>query len=211
MSADFYMMSLQSSSTSGVKKIAASTLLWFLFIQVAVVTSTFALDPQKTFSQYIHTNWQIEDGLPQNAVQCIIQTRDGYIWCGTQEGLARFDGVRFTVFNKVNTKNGIKHNSVRSLLEAADGSIWAGTEDGLTQMRGGKFVTYTKEDGLASNIVTNLYEDTQERLWIATEGGGLSVWKEGKFVTYTMKDGLASNHVTSVTGRKGRNYLHWHN
>ena len=62
-----------------------------------------ALDPRKALTQYIHDVWQTEQGLPQNAVEALCQTRDGYLWLGTQEGLVRFDGVRFTVFDRRNT------------------------------------------------------------------------------------------------------------
>ena len=62
-----------------------------------------ALDPRKAITQYGHDVWQREDGLPQNSVKAILQTRDGYLWLATEEGLARFDGVRFTVFDSTNT------------------------------------------------------------------------------------------------------------
>src|SRR5664279_5161584 len=62
-----------------------------------------ALDPTKAITQYVQDVWTTRDGLPQNSVYSIAQTRDGYIWLATQEGLARFDGVRFTVFDRSNT------------------------------------------------------------------------------------------------------------
>ena len=60
--------------------------------------SAFALDPSLKPSQYLVDNWQIPEGLPQTSAQAIARTPDGYLWIGTQEGLARFDGVRFSVF-----------------------------------------------------------------------------------------------------------------
>src|SRR5437660_12066194 len=60
--------------------------------------------------------WQTEDGLPQNSITAILQTRDGYLWLGTQDGLVRFDGVKFTTFNKRNTP-GIRGNNVACLFE----------------------------------------------------------------------------------------------
>src|ERR1044071_7283212 len=61
-----------------------------------------ALDPTKPITQFVHDVWQTDQGLPQNSVVSIVQTRDGYIWLATQEGLVRFDGVRFTIFDKRN-------------------------------------------------------------------------------------------------------------
>ena len=52
-----------------------------------------ALDPSKALTEFSHDVWQIEDGLPQSTVRAIVQTRDGYLWFGTEEGLARFDGA----------------------------------------------------------------------------------------------------------------------
>jgi len=73
---------------------AIGSLLLFL----GLPTVSFALDPKKAITQYNHNVWQAESGRPQNSVNTMIQTRDGYLWLGTQEGLVRFDGVRFAVF-----------------------------------------------------------------------------------------------------------------
>ena len=56
------------------------------------------LPPAGAVPNYFTRTWQVEDGLPQNKVTAVVQTRDGYLWVGTYNGLARFDGVRFTVF-----------------------------------------------------------------------------------------------------------------
>ena len=58
-----------------------------------------ALDPTKAITQYVRQTWQSGSGLPHNTVMAIAQTTDGYVWLGTEEGLARFDGDRFTVFD----------------------------------------------------------------------------------------------------------------
>src|SRR6185437_11318743 len=90
-------------------------------------------------SDYFICSWQVEDGLPQNSVTAIIQTRDGYLWLGTYSGLARFDGVRFTLFDENNTPE--MHNSrVTSLFEADDGTVWIGHENGeVTRYKDGVF------------------------------------------------------------------------
>src|SRR5215204_6516186 len=85
-----------------------------------------ALDADKALTQYIHESWQIKEGLPQNSVQAIVQTRDGFLWLGTQEGLVRFDGARFTVFNTQNTQELRKHDII-ALLEDREGALWIGT------------------------------------------------------------------------------------
>jgi len=70
---------------------------------LSLSASAYALDSSRELSQFGHEVWLTENGLPQNTVHAIAQTPDGYIWIGTEEGLARFDGVKFTVFDKQNT------------------------------------------------------------------------------------------------------------
>ncbi len=65
--------------------------------------SACSLDPEKAITQYAHEVWKTEQGLPQNTISAMVQTRAGYIWVGTELGLARFDGVLFTVFDESNT------------------------------------------------------------------------------------------------------------
>src|SRR5258705_1121396 len=72
-------------------------------------------------SSYHCRNWQTDAGLPNNTVQAVVQTRDGYLWVGTQYGLARFDGDRFTIFRRGNVPE-MKNANVLGLLEARDGS-----------------------------------------------------------------------------------------
>jgi PAS domain S-box-containing protein len=184
-----------------MKKFISSVIVVFILFQFVFAPSSLALDPQKAISQYTHTNWQTDDGLPQIGVQCILQTRDGYLWIGTQEGLARFDGVQFTVFDNTNTK-GIRNNSFTALIQSSDGSIWAGTQGGLIHIVNNEFRSYSKAEGLANDNVYGLYEDAQKNLWIGTGGGGVNVWKDGKFKNYSTKDGLAHNFVVSIVGGK---------
>ena len=80
--------------------IAAASLCFAL---LGSASSLRALDPAKTLTQYAHDSWTTQTGLPQNSEWAVAETRDGYLWIGTQEGLVRFDGTRFTVFDRENT------------------------------------------------------------------------------------------------------------
>src|SRR5213594_3164016 len=84
--------------------------------------AAFALDPSKAVSQYSLAAWQTEDGLPNNRVQGITQTTDGYVWLATQEGLARFDGIRFTTFDRRGTA-AMSANDVETVFVSRDGSL----------------------------------------------------------------------------------------
>jgi signal transduction histidine kinase/ligand-binding sensor domain-containing protein len=126
-------------------------------------------------AQYQIEQWTTEDGLPQNVVTAVIQARDGYIWLATLDGLARFDGVRFTVFNRSKSP-GIRSNRFISLYGAADGAIWAGTDGaGVTRYASGAFTTYTTQDGLPSGNVDGLTGDATGHIW-ALSGGHIVRW-----------------------------------
>ncbi|MEP7344258.1 MAG: two-component regulator propeller domain-containing protein, partial [Gemmatimonadaceae bacterium] len=96
------------------------------------------LDPRTPITQYVHNVWQIDQGLPQNSVFALAQTRDGYLWIGTESGLARFDGVRFTTFNSSNS-SGLKDNYVNALMVDQADNLWVGTwVGGVTRFTAGK-------------------------------------------------------------------------
>src|SRR5262245_55356017 len=104
--------------------------------------------------------WRVEDGLPQNRLQAIAQTPDGYLWIGTSGGLARFDGVRFTNFASSNVSE-FHDDSVLSLAVSKDGSLWIGTESGgLLHYQGGNFSAYGEKHGLSNGFIRALYEDS---------------------------------------------------
>src|SRR5258705_11424171 len=94
------------------------------------------LDSRRDLSQFGHDVWLTENGLPQNTVHSIAQTPDGYVWIGTEEGLARFDGVRFTIYDKQKIPQ-LGSNYIRALLVDRRGALWIGTAEGLVRMQAG--------------------------------------------------------------------------
>ncbi len=168
----------------------------FLFCLSAFV---FALDPAKKITQYIHDSWGIEEGLPQNTVNAVIRTRDGYLWLGTQEGLARFDGVRFETFDNRGTPQ-LLNNLIRALYEDRGGNLWIGTQGGgLTCLNkeDGTFATFTVKHGLSNDRVRVVCEDRGRNLWIGTDNG-LNRMTDGKFTIFTDREGLSGNRVRSI-------------
>ena len=157
---------------------------------------TAALDTQKSIGQYVHRSWQRDDGLPQNSVYAIAQTDDGYLWVGTQEGLGRFDGVRFTVFDTSNTP-GLPGNLVAALLTDRHGALWVGTEQGLARLVAGTFERFTTDDGLDSNAVLAIYEDREGALWVGTRRG-LNRLGEGPRPRFTAVAPFAGQRVTAL-------------
>ncbi len=167
-----------------------------------------ALDPGRALTQYIQTVWRQNDGLPQNTVNTITQTRDGYLWVGTEEGLVRFDGVEFTVFDRKNTP-AIKNNFIMTLLEDREGSLWIGTYGGgLVRFRDGVFTSFDKSHGLTSERIRALFEDQSGKLWIATAGGGLNSYAKQSFSALRGPEGIPNDRVWSVAeGKNGDLYI----
>lgn len=129
-----------------------------------------ALEPDRPLTSYVHDVWLPEDGLPQVSIQAALQSRDGYLWFGTQEGLARFDGARFTVWDARNTP-AIKRNNVLSLAEDSDGRLWFGTRGGgLMVLDGDEVRQFTTADGLPSDTVEVLVARGDD-LWVGTDMG----------------------------------------
>lgn len=139
--------------------------------------------------------WQGSDGLPHTSVTALSQTRDGYFWVGTLRGLARFDGVRFTVFNAKNTPE-LQEPSVRALCQTSDGVLWVGlgNEGGLIFFKDGKFGR--------SPIVTNepvrvLWESRDGALWIGA-GNSLIRWHDGVAQRFGESEGWRGNPALSI-------------
>ncbi|HXJ97125.1 MAG TPA: two-component regulator propeller domain-containing protein [Terriglobia bacterium] len=181
-------------------------------VLLGAVSGRAGLDPQKAITQYVHDAWGTESGLPQDSVLALAQTPDNYLWLGTEEGLVRFDGVRFSVFDKNNTPE-IGSNLIQALLVDHEGSLWIGSGGGgLVQYKDGRFKAYTTRQGLSNDSVLSLYEDAQSVLWIGTDGGGLDYLKAGRFHSYTSKEGLLSGAVFALAGdHQGRLWIGTHN
>jgi ligand-binding sensor domain-containing protein len=157
-----------------------------------------ALDSSKPVGQYSLAAWQTEDGLPHNLVQAIAQTPDGYVWLATQEGLARFDGVRFTVFDRRSTA-AMTANDVETVFASRDGSLWVGVYGGtLLRYQNGAFRSYSKQEGLSSDTISAVVEDIRGDLWIGTDGDGIYGFRDGVFTRYTEKDGLVDDSIHSL-------------
>src|SRR5262249_38513144 len=135
--------------------------------------------------RYFHRSWRRGDGLPGNSVYAIAQTADGYLWIGTENGLARFDGRRFTPYRE-RPEGPPGSRFVAAPAAARDGTLWIGTERGLLRLRGagggggagtgtgtGTGAGALVRDGApggpaAAAAVTALAEDAGGDLWIGT-------------------------------------------
>lgn len=151
---------------------------------------------------YRITRWTSDNGLPQNSVRCLLQTRDGYLWIGTGAGLVRFDGWHFHIFRIGNTPALLDDNCV-ALAEGADGAVWIGTErGGLLRWQNHQFTAWqagrtNSSLTLAHNQVRALHASSNGNVWIGT-ANGLDLFRAGQFTHYTTANGLQANNIRAV-------------
>ncbi|HEY5612414.1 MAG TPA: diguanylate cyclase [Lysobacter sp.] len=131
-----------------------------------------ALHPEKAFHHYVRDNWSIQQGLPQISALAIAQDRQGYLWVGTQAGLARFDGVRFVGYTP-DSEPHLPGIWVRALHAGRDGRLWIGTYKGLAVYDGDSFTTVAAADAARwpALDVAALGEDAAGQVWVATTAG----------------------------------------
>ncbi|MCX6928606.1 MAG: triple tyrosine motif-containing protein [Verrucomicrobia bacterium] len=159
------------SASKRVRLIAASIWLMVAWAGVGGLGSCPAAEQLPLAADYMVRNWQTEDGLPQNTVMDILQTRDGYLWLGTFNGLVRFDGVRFTTFNLANSPE-MGSDSVVCLYEDHQGQMWIGTDcRGLTRYFQGQFTNYVVTNRPGASLVSCVTEDETGLLWVGTTAG----------------------------------------
>jgi ligand-binding sensor domain-containing protein/signal transduction histidine kinase len=139
--------------------------------------------------------WQSDQGLPQDRVRALAQTKDGYLWVGTDDGVARFDGMRFVSFG---LPEGLPSGPVRTLFGDSRGTLWIGSVgEGLIRWQTGHLATLTMADGLPSDSISALAEDNEGRLWIGTDGG-LAIWQDGYLTTLKADEGFKGKAITAL-------------
>ena len=145
-----------------------------------------------------------EDGLPQNSVISMVQTRDGYLWLGTVNGLARFDGIRFTVFDEENTP-GLSSSPVVSLFEDSRGNLWIGTQTaGTVMMRNGRVIVPGKGElsvGGEERRLIAACEDDDGAVWLYNKNGDVWRYHQNRFRRFviTPSDGGQPKSIIKET------------
>lgn len=176
---------------------------WVVVFQYAGVLC--ALMASDALAQYRFDNWTTEQGLPQNTVPAITQTRDGYLWVGTYNGLARFDGVRFTAYDKSNNK-AFSNSRVSDLYEDAAGALWVGiVEGGVLRYQNGVFTSFTREQGLPNNNTLMGMRSSPGKTPLIFTDAGAVWWRDGGFVPYEVSG--TPNEIQMYVGRSGTHWL----
>jgi signal transduction histidine kinase/ligand-binding sensor domain-containing protein len=126
-----------------------------------------------------HQSWSTENGLPQNSVHQIFQTRDGYVWIATEGGIARFNGIDFKVFNHDNTP-AFTSDDICCFTQDSAGSLWIGTADGLLRYTASTFRRYSSADGLPSGRIASITAGSNGSLLILSDNA-LTGFDGGRF------------------------------
>jgi signal transduction histidine kinase/ligand-binding sensor domain-containing protein len=155
------------------------------------------LEPSTPLASYGRQAWGMENGLPQNTVQALAQTNDGFVWLGTEVGLVRFDGVGFQVFDR-NSSPALPGNDVRCLLAAKDGSLWIGTSDGLARWKDGALTAFSTKDGLPGNGIRSIVQSSNGVVWAWTVQG-LARFEEDRFIDSTAATRFPAGAISAVT------------
>ncbi|MEP7157270.1 MAG: two-component regulator propeller domain-containing protein, partial [Betaproteobacteria bacterium] len=152
----------------------------------------------KPLAEFMHQTWSVDNGLPQSTIRGISQTTDGYLWFATHEGVARFDGLVFTVFDEGNTPS-LHGSGVSALLAQKDGGLLLGLRDGgIVRYFGGKFETLAPKGGLPTGSISVIAEDPSGALWVGTSANGLARIENGESRIFSVNEGLPGNWVTAV-------------
>jgi ligand-binding sensor domain-containing protein/signal transduction histidine kinase len=161
-----------------------------------LATPALALDADRTLTQALHRIWQVPQGLPQATIYSIKQGQDGYLWLGTQTGLVRFDGVRFTSLAESNLW-------IRDLAQDDKGALWLATNNmGVVRLQNGNRTIFSTPEGLpADNVHSLFFSESSRTLWACTSGG-LGRFDAGRFVSYRTAQGLPTDNVRAVCEAK---------
>jgi signal transduction histidine kinase/ligand-binding sensor domain-containing protein/ActR/RegA family two-component response regulator len=154
---------------------------------------------------YLRQTWQTAEGLPQNSVRTIAQTPEGYLWFGTAEGLVRFDGNRFTVYDRT-SKPALPSGNIKSLAVAADGALWIGfRRHGIARLHAGQLTRWTTAEGLSGNEILSLLTTPDGSIWAGAAAQGLNRIRDGRVTVYRREQGLPDNdcYALAIAGSGG--------
>ena len=181
----------------------------FLLARCPSHSSRCAFSPSpRGWAQYRSTQWTADSGLPQNSVRGIVQAADGYLWVATLDGIAKFDGIRFTVFNKSNTP-GITSNRFVAMAEGDGGDLWMASEDGnLIRYHAGHFERMEEQpDSVLIRLAPSPTIIAVASGWTLTTGYTVgqhsSAASKGKRSTETTRDSFLCGGAEQGSGRFG--------
>ena len=147
---------------------------------------------------YFRQTWQTAEGLPQNSVRTMVQTPEGYLWFGTAEGVVRFDGNRFTVYDRTSLPS-LPSGNISALAVAADGALWIGfRRHGLARLHDGQLTRWTTIEGLSGDEIVSLVTTADGSVWAGAARQGLNRIHNGRVTIYRREQGLPDNDCSAL-------------
>ena len=169
---------------------------------------TFAL-AAGDLPHFVTRSWQTDNGLPQSTATAVLQARDGYLWVGTYNGLMRYDGVRFVLFDYNNTPE-LHDKGITCLFEAADGTLWIGhSSGGVTRYKNGHFERMEANISWGEGAIRAIAMDEMGDIWLLNDTGLLARLRDGLVLTPQtgplngMAQMVRSEHGTIWVARAG--------
>jgi ligand-binding sensor domain-containing protein/anti-sigma regulatory factor (Ser/Thr protein kinase) len=167
---------------------------------IALVDRAFGLDPSLSLFQFIHTSWNGISGFAIPGVWALAQTNDGYLWLGTDQGLIRFDGVRFVRWTPPDGEE-LPGTEIVSLTASANGGLWIGMRGAILKLHDGHLERYDALNGIPDGPIVTMVEDRAGRLWAGCGGKareGLVKIENRHVTTFGQDHGLPSTQVFSL-------------
>jgi hypothetical protein len=165
------------------------------FVDVSSAWPSVASGIPAAMQKFNFQSWRKEQGLPPGPVRALAQTHDGYLWLGNDDGLARFDGLRFVPFG---IQEGVKCGSVRVLCEDPRGGLWiGGADNGLSRWQNNRLTMLKMPDGLPTNSITTLATAADGRLWVGTDAG-LVWWQNGHLRPVSAAAAFKGRRITAL-------------
>jgi ligand-binding sensor domain-containing protein/signal transduction histidine kinase len=167
---------------------------WLIASLLLICARTVSASPPKDLANYSMQSWQVEDGLPYDSVNRIVQGRQGFIWVASIGGLVRFDGAHFQTFTSPLIV-GAGGRNIRDLVAGqGDSLLMLPATGGIVQLTNGVFSLHPASARLAGRQLVSLFEEPDGTLWVGTLDGHVIRWKDGRMIQFGSKDGL-SDHV----------------
>ena len=202
------MRKISSTQKEATNKISFSIFFLILLLTPFLPSPAFSselssIKSRPGLDEYITRTWTTENGLNQNTITSLVQSKNGYLWIGTPTGLVRFDGVQFRHFSRANTP-ALANDRITVLYEDESGNLWIGTDGGglysLTPSPPSlnyQWKHYTIQQGLSNNNIRAITSDWQGNVWVGTDYGLNRISMDGVRI-YTIEDGLYDNIITAL-------------
>ena len=167
-----------------------------LFAVMLPLWSSFPLSRERPLGWFTMDRWTLDEGYIGKGTYSMFQDRTGYLWMGSENGLVRYDGRSFDLFNSQNVSQ-MRSNDVIEVAQTSDGAIWAGTMDGLLCFRNGQVERFGLEHGLPHRDVGQLYIDRSGRFWLGL-ADGLAYMADGRIVPVELPGETGSAYVEDI-------------